>query len=138
MFEKCTNTSSPSSREMKPKRFSALKNFTVPVANCLSLQLRTGPRDQLGEQCTGPAGPLLVAVGDPTPAEVVRGHLDLHPVPGEDADAVLAHLAAQMAEHGVAIVEADAEVAPLEGLLGASFKDESIIFCLRQAVGPRS
>src|ERR671916_186371 len=115
MFEKCTNTSSPSSREMKPKPFSALKNFTVPVANCLSLQLRADPRDQLGDQCTGPAGRLLVTVGDPAPAEVVRGHLDLHPVP-----------------------RADAEVATLECLFRASFKDESVVFCLRQAVGPRS
>src|ERR1700712_5652332 len=31
IFEKWTNTSSPPSREMKPKPFSALKNFTVPV-----------------------------------------------------------------------------------------------------------
>src|SRR5918997_4195764 len=31
MLEKWTNTSSPDSREMKPKPFSALKNFTVPV-----------------------------------------------------------------------------------------------------------
>src|SRR5687767_10000293 len=34
MLEKWTNTSSPCSREMKPKPFSALKNFTVPVAIC--------------------------------------------------------------------------------------------------------
>ena len=32
MLEKCTNTSSPCSREMKPKPFSALKNLTVPCA----------------------------------------------------------------------------------------------------------
>src|SRR3979411_3101299 len=37
MLEKWTNTSSPCSREMKPKPFSALKNFTVPVAKPLSL-----------------------------------------------------------------------------------------------------
>jgi len=34
------NTSSPCSREIKPKPFSALKNFTVPVANALSLSDR--------------------------------------------------------------------------------------------------
>src|SRR5664280_2193683 len=32
MLEKCTKTSSPCSREMKPNPFSALKNFTVPCA----------------------------------------------------------------------------------------------------------
>ena len=35
MLEKWTNTSSPCSREMKPKPFSALKNFTVPVVKRL-------------------------------------------------------------------------------------------------------
>src|SRR6186997_1018947 len=35
MLEKWTNTSSPPSREMKPKPFSALKNFTVPVVKRL-------------------------------------------------------------------------------------------------------
>src|SRR5688572_29609226 len=43
MLEKWTNTSSPPSREMKPKPFSALKNFTVPVVKRLlfSLDART-------------------------------------------------------------------------------------------------
>jgi hypothetical protein len=36
MLEKWTNTSLPPSREMKPKPFSALKNFTVPVAIAFS------------------------------------------------------------------------------------------------------
>src|SRR5262245_38971509 len=42
MFEKCTNTSSPSGREMTPKPFSALKNFTVPVGMVILLVAR-GP-----------------------------------------------------------------------------------------------
>src|SRR4051795_1126438 len=40
MLEKWTNTSSAPSREMKPKPFSALKNFTVPVAMfCFSVSI---------------------------------------------------------------------------------------------------
>src|SRR6185295_18873288 len=48
MLEKWTNTSSPCSREMKPKPFSALKNFTVPVAKGIHSHFRiaTGRRDQ--------------------------------------------------------------------------------------------
>src|SRR5450432_131549 len=40
MLEKWTNTSLPPSREMKPKPFSALKNFTVPVAIAFSFNKR--------------------------------------------------------------------------------------------------
>src|SRR5947207_14902718 len=37
MALKCTNTSSPSGREMKPYPFSALNHFTVPCGICNSL-----------------------------------------------------------------------------------------------------
>jgi hypothetical protein len=51
MLEKWTNTSSPPSREMKPKPFSALKNFTVPVV-MLVFSVVTDPidrhRDRIG------------------------------------------------------------------------------------------
>src|SRR3954449_7554551 len=43
MLEKWTNTSLPPSREMNPKPFSALKNFTVPVVNCLSSHQKDPP-----------------------------------------------------------------------------------------------
>src|SRR5215510_9680853 len=133
MLEKWTNTSSPSSREMKPKPFSALKNFTVPVANALSSLVRADPRDQLARPMYRTGFSLLVAVGDPTAVEVVGGHLDLDPVSRQDPDAVLAHLAAQMTQHRVAVVERDAEMSPLEGFFCASFKDEGVVFGLRQS-----
>src|SRR4051794_25177807 len=47
MFEKCTNTSAPPSREMKPNPFSALKNLTVPVATLISLRSRPRHRGAL-------------------------------------------------------------------------------------------
>src|SRR5947209_18128933 len=53
MLEKWTNTSSPCSREMKPKPFSALKNFTVPVAKPLSLLMLSRSCIDSSEQTTG-------------------------------------------------------------------------------------
>src|SRR5690606_9344455 len=94
-----------------------------------SIRATNSPRES-----TGTRPPLLVSVGDPAPAQVVGRDLDLHAVTGQDADAVLAHLAAEMPEHLVAVVECDAEVTPLQGLLRASFEDECVVFCLRQAV----
>ena len=54
-------------------------------------------------------GLVLVAVDDATPVEVVRRDLDAHAVPGEDADAESAHLAGQMREDGMPVLELDAE-----------------------------
>src|SRR5690606_14499412 len=45
----------------------------------------------------------LVAVDDPTAAEVIRRELHHDPILGEDADVVLAHLAADVREHLVAV-----------------------------------
>src|SRR5262245_65665807 len=89
MLEKWTNTSSPSSREMKPKPFSALKNFTVPVGTALSSLIRAGPGDQLARPMYRSSFSLLVAVRDPSAVEVVGGHLDLLTVPKQDPDAAL-------------------------------------------------
>src|SRR6266545_5823269 len=144
MLEKWTKTSSPASREMKPKPFSALKNFTVPVATNVSLWCLVGPCDRTDREpysvsrratrfdARVVASGLLVAVRDAAAVEVVCGDLDLHAVARKDADAVLAHLAAQVSQHLVAIVERDPEVAPLEGFLRASLEHESVFFGLRQ------
>src|SRR3954451_22767018 len=52
---------------------------------------------------------LLVAVRDTTTAEVVRRELDLHPVPGKDADVVHAHRPADLGEYLVAVLELHSE-----------------------------
>src|SRR5919199_292913 len=52
---------------------------------------------------------LLVPVRDPAAIEVVRRELDLHPVAREDADVVAPHLARDVPEHLVVVVELDAE-----------------------------
>src|SRR5581483_685192 len=59
---------------------------------------------------------LLVSVGDPTAIEVVRRELDLDPVAGQDADVVAPHLARDVAEHLVPVVELDLEHRVREGL----------------------
>jgi hypothetical protein len=53
--------------------------------------------------------PLLEAVDDATAAEVVRRDLDADPVARENADAVTTHLACQMAEDLVPVVQLHAE-----------------------------
>src|SRR5579872_5513700 len=52
---------------------------------------------------------LLEAEGDPALGQVVRRHLDIDPIAGEDTDAVLAHLARRMREDDVVVVELDPE-----------------------------
>jgi hypothetical protein len=52
---------------------------------------------------------VLVAVDDPTPVEVVRRDLDADAVAREDADAEAPHLAGEMREDGVPVLELDAE-----------------------------
>src|SRR4051794_17395141 len=58
----------------------------------------------------------LVPVGDSSPVEVVRRQLDLYPVPGQDADVVPPHLAGDVSEDFVPIVELDLEHRVWEGL----------------------
>src|SRR4051794_25367604 len=52
---------------------------------------------------------LLVAVDDATAGEVVRGKLHDDPVLGEDADVVLPHLAADVGQDLVAVLQLHAE-----------------------------
>src|SRR5690606_31128900 len=88
------------------------------VAPSRACELTEGPKRMWG--ISAPTVDLLVAVGDAAAAEVVGGQLDLDPVAREDADAVLAHLAAEVTEHLVAVVERDAEMPALQCLLGDS------------------
>jgi hypothetical protein len=50
-----------------------------------------------------------VAERNPRFAEVVGGHLDIHPVADADADEVFAHLAGDVGEDFVAVGESDTE-----------------------------
>src|SRR3954454_19150405 len=58
----------------------------------------------------------LVPVGDPSPVEVVRRKLDLDPVPGQNANVVPPHLAGDVSEDFVPVVELDLEHRVWEGL----------------------
>ena len=57
-----------------------------------------------------------VAVRDPPARQVVGGQLDLHPVAGDDADEVLAHLSGRVRQHDVVVVELDLELSVGQGL----------------------
>src|ERR1700730_9702812 len=52
---------------------------------------------------------LLVPVHDAAPGQVVGRQLHHHPVLGQDADVVLPHLAADVSEHLVAVLQLNAE-----------------------------
>src|SRR5690242_18460224 len=67
-------------------------------------------------QVAGCSRGLLVAVDDPAALEIVGRELDLHPVAGQDADVVAAHLAGDVREHLELVVEADPEHGVRQGL----------------------
>src|SRR6266576_4288342 len=71
---------------------------------------RSSPVVATPESYAGGPGDLLVAVDDPAAVEVVRRKLDLHPVAGEDTDAIAPHLPGRVSERLVAAVESDPEI----------------------------
>src|SRR5680860_1650416 len=74
-------------------------------------------------------GSLLVPVGDPSPIQVVRGQLDLHAIARQDADVVPAHLARDVPEDLVVVVELDAEHRVGEGLEDLALHLDLLLFC---------
>ena len=79
---------------------------------------------------------LLVSVGDATSSEVVGGELDLDPVAREDADVVHAHLAGDVRQHLVAVLELDAEHRVGKGLDDGPLEDDRIFLGLGQRKSP--
>lgn len=72
---------------------------------------RAGPQGDPSGGAEPPelGGGLLVAVGDPPPAEIVGRQLHLHPIPFEHTDVVLPHLAGEVRQHLVAVLQLDPE-----------------------------
>src|SRR4051794_30398997 len=66
-------------------------------------------RSNAAMRCSSPSGPSAVAVDDPRAVEVVGRELHAHAVAGKDADAEAPHLAGDVAEDEVSVVELDAE-----------------------------
>jgi len=62
-----------------------------------------------------------VAEVDAPARHVVGRHLEVHAIAGDDADAVLAHLAAGIGEHLGAVGEQDAELGIRQHLLHGAF-----------------
>jgi NhaP-type Na+/H+ or K+/H+ antiporter len=63
----------------------------------------------------------LVAVDDAAAGQVVRRQLDHHPVLGEDPDVVLTHLAADVCEDPVSVLQLHAEHRVRQGLDDPAF-----------------
>ena len=78
--------------------------------------------------------PLLVAVGDPTSFEVVGGQLDLDAIAREDPDVVHAHLAGDVREHLVPVLELDSEHGVGKGLDDRPFQYDCVFFGLCQNI----
>ncbi len=77
---------------------------------------------------------LFVSVGDAAAGQIVGRDFHLHPVAGKNSDVVLAHLATQMPEHLVAVVEFNAKMATFEGFDSFSLKQDGVVFDFRHAV----
>src|SRR5688572_10568286 len=68
-----------------------------------------------------------VPVDDPTLGQIVGGHFDLHLVAGEEADSVHPHLAGEMAEDDLPVVDSDPEGRGRKALIDdAMHLDESL------------
>ncbi len=63
-------------------------------------EIRAGP-----DNCLRNHAPSPVAVGDPTPGQIIWSDLDLHVVPRQDPDPVHTHLAGAVRKYLVPILE---------------------------------
>src|SRR3954453_2909551 len=95
--------SAPALNRPSPRSATASTAISLPALICLLLRL--GKEEPNAE----PAPNLLVPVGDSAAVQVVGRELDLHPVTRKDADVVAAHLARDVAEDLVIVVQLDAE-----------------------------
>src|SRR6266852_8425194 len=80
-------------------------------------------------------GPLLESIRDAAPGQVVRRQLDLDLVPGQDPDEVHPHLAGDVGQHLVAIVQLDAEHRVRQRLHHGPFHLDRVFF--GHAIAPR-
>ena len=76
--------------------------------------------------------PLLVAVRDSTPGEVVGSQLYLNLVAGQDTDVVHPHLSGDVRQNLVAILEFDTEHGVRQRLDNGAFEHNGVFFRLRQ------
>src|SRR5665213_1356061 len=79
---------------------------------------------------------LLVAVGDTTPLEVVRGYLHLNPIAGEYADTVHPHLARAVRQYLVPVLELDLEHGVGQRLHDRALKHDRVLLLLWQVTSP--
>lgn len=98
----------------------------------------SGGRNPAGlSSVSGDSGPIgrdsLVAIGDTTALEVVRGQLHLDAIARKDADVMHSHLPADVRKHFVTVLELDPEHSVRKRFGNSPFKDDGIFFGLRQS-----
>ena len=76
--------------------------------------------------------PLLVAVRNATPGEVVRGELYLNLVAGQNTDVVHSHLSGDMRQYLVAILELNTKHGVRKRLDNGALKHDGVFFRLGQ------
>src|SRR4029078_7910222 len=82
-----------------------------------------------GRHCWGRTrGRLLVAIGDSPSGEVVGSELDLHLVAGCDADVIHAHLAGDVSEHLVPVLQLDTEHGIRQRFGDGAFHQDHVVF----------
>ena len=79
---------------------------------------------------------LFVAVGDATASHVVGRDLNLDLVPGQDANAVHAHLSRTVGEYGVTVLQFDAEHGVGKWLDDGTLYGERVFLWLTQVLSP--
>lgn len=72
---------------------------------------------------------LLVAVGDASSAEIVRGEFDLDSVLRKNSDVVAAHLSRDVPQHGMPIFKLYVEHGVWERLNDGAFQHDGFFFC---------
>src|SRR5688500_10913586 len=90
----------------------------------------------LGLTFTSCSSASLVPVRDATPCEVIGGELDLDPVPGEDPDVVHPHLAGDVRQDLVAVLELHPEHGVREWLDDRPLHEDRIVFGFCQGDPP--
>jgi len=98
----------------------------------------SGGRNPAGlSSVSGDSGPVgrdsLVAIGDTTTLEVVRGQLHLDAIAGKDADVMHTHFSADVRKHFVTVLELDPEHGVRQRFGNGPLKDDGIFFGLRQS-----
>lgn len=113
--------------------FTDGRTFTVATSSPIVWETRLLTR-LLSAGNPGTALRLLVPVGDPTPAEIVRGESHLHLVARCDSDVMHPYLPGDLCEHPVPVLQLDAKHGVRQRLHDHPLYQDRIVLLLYQRV----